>query len=54
VIFTSGGVTMVWWRLSASGGTETMGCFANSGFPLTGLAALGRPVSRGGKYSDGE
>ena len=50
---TLGGATMVCERLSASGGTEMMGCRENSGSALTGCAASALRVSSGGRYSDG-
>jgi hypothetical protein len=49
----SDGVTMVCVRLSASAGTEMMGCRANSGSPFCGRAAGALPVSMEARYSDG-
>ena len=48
-----GGVIIVCVRLSASGGTEMIGCFANSGSPFCGTRAGALPVSIGGRYSEG-
>src|SRR5580704_361986 len=50
--WTLGGATMVWWLLRASGGTERIGCLANSGSALRSEAGLRSPVSSGGRYSE--
>src|SRR5579862_857303 len=49
--FTFGGVMIVCRWLSASGGTDRIGCFAGAGSPLRACADR-LPVSKGGKYSD--
>src|SRR5579871_2229544 len=51
---TFGGATIVCERLSASAGTEMMGCGARSGSAFAGFSAGVVRVSRGGRYSDGE
>ena len=51
--FTLGGATMVCERLSASAGTEMIGCRENSGSAVLDLAERGvLRVSSGGRYSD--
>jgi len=40
-------------RLSASGGTEMMGCSECSGSPFRDIGLRSPPVSSGGRYSDG-
>ena len=49
--FTFGGVTIVYERLSASGGTEMMGWGASSGSAFFGWSVAFCRVSRGGRYS---
>ena len=48
-----GAVTIVCEWLSASGGTEMIGCAANSGSAFCAAAEVDRRVSSGGRYSDG-
>jgi hypothetical protein len=51
--FSFGGATIVCVRLSASGGTEMIGCAACAGSPFCGFRAWAPPVSSGARYSDG-
>jgi hypothetical protein len=50
---TLGAVTMVWERLSASGGTEMTAWRAGAGSASSGGSVEALRVSRGGRYSDG-
>jgi hypothetical protein len=50
---TLGGVTMVWERLSASGGTEMTAWRAGAGSAWSAGSVEALRVSRGGRYSDG-
>jgi len=49
--FRFGGVTIVCARLSASGGTEMIGCAASSGSPFFGEGDCVPPVFNGARYS---
>src|SRR5512135_864384 len=49
---TLGGVTMVWVRLSASGGTEMISCGAYAGSALRCSWARGAGVLMAGRYSE--
>jgi hypothetical protein len=50
--FSFGGETIVWVRLSASGGTEMIGCGAYAGSPLFATSTWVPPVSSGATYSE--
>jgi hypothetical protein len=52
--WTFGGETTVCCVFVASGGTERMGCLANSGSACRAVAGLRSPVSMGGRYSEAE